>query len=61
MLSRIGSTIWIAEWTSESEKNPDSIDNNFYQIIYFVFSLVFGITAFIRTLLFVINGTKSAN
>jgi hypothetical protein len=61
MISRVGSTIWIADWTEKSEKNSESINNTYYLIIYSVFSLVFGLMAFIRALMFVINCTNSAN
>ena len=61
MLSRVGSTIWIADWTEKSEKDSESINNTYYLIIYLAFSLVFGIMAFVRALMFVINCSNSAN
>ncbi len=61
MLSRVGSIIWIADWSDKSTEDDADINNNFYLLIYSSFSLVFGLMAFIRVLLFTINGANSAN
>ena len=59
IFSRVGSSIWLAMWTEEAVNNKD-IDNTLYLNIYSSFTVMFGLTAFLRVVLISINNVSFA-